>query len=108
MGVSLVHVREELDSAARPDRAALLAGVRAAVAAHLREDPALGWLADDDPLAELGLDSVVVIAVVARLERRYGIALSDDSVFAATTLRELTDVVERAVRDTSDRRGEGR
>ncbi|WP_018501301.1 acyl carrier protein [Parafrankia discariae] len=44
-----------------------------------------------------GADSVKVLRMIARIERAYDIELDDEDVFTVTTVREVTDVVERAL-----------
>nr|AET51854.1 acyl carrier protein [Marinactinospora thermotolerans] len=80
---------------AGPSWARLSEEIRAALARQMGSEPP-PVISDDDLLADLGVDSVVLIGAVSRLERRYGIALSDDSVFSATTFASLVDALRRA------------
>jgi aryl carrier-like protein len=62
--------------------------VRAAAAAEL--GLAAGDLADDRPLAELGLDSIMGLALRRRLERLTGTALSATTLWNHPTVAALT------------------
>jgi acyl carrier protein len=62
----------------------------------------LGLPADElSPDADLrsapGADSVKVLRVVARIERARDVELEDEDVFGASTIREVAEVVERAL-----------
>lgn len=74
------------------DRADVLTTVRGFVAEELAL-PA-GAIGDDVPLKELaGADSVKMLRVVARIERRYDTEFEDEDVFKVRTLNELVDLV---------------
>lgn len=40
-----------------------------------------------------------VLRIIARIERTYDIELEDEDVFAVSTLAELADVVDKALRE---------
>jgi acyl carrier protein len=74
------------------DRADILSTIRGFVA----EELALlaGDIGDDVLLKELaGADSVKMLRVVARIERRYDTEFEDEDVFKVRTLNELVDLV---------------
>ena len=48
-----------------------------------------------------GADSVKVLRVVARVERAHDVELEDEEVFGASTIREVAEVVRRAVTDAA-------
>jgi acyl carrier protein len=74
------------------DRADILTTIRGFVAEELAL-PA-GDIGDDVPLRELaGADSVRMLRVVARIERRYNTEFEDEDVFKVRTLNELADLV---------------
>jgi len=45
-----------------------------------------------------GVDSVKVLRVVARIERDYDVELSDEQVFAFTSVSDVADAVAEALR----------
>ena len=55
----------------------------------------------DTHLHELGLSSIKVLRILARLETLYEIELDDDAVFRAETLRDLACLVAAAPRRAS-------
>ncbi|MCC3313875.1 acyl carrier protein [Nocardia africana] len=54
---------------------------------------------DADLRGTAGVDSVRVLRIIARIERTYDIELEDEDVFAVSTLAELADVVDKALRE---------
>ncbi|CUU54529.1 acyl carrier protein [Parafrankia irregularis] len=52
---------------------------------------------DLDLRSVAGADSVKVLRMIARIERAFDIELDDETVFTVTTVREVTEVVERAL-----------
>jgi acyl carrier protein len=44
-----------------------------------------------------GADSVKVLRVIAKIERRYDVELEDEDIFGASSVRDVADVVARAV-----------
>jgi len=63
-----------------------------------------GFFADPEeirlemPLAELGLDSILVTALVTEIERHYEIALSPTMMFEIYTVRDLVDQIRDRIR----------
>lgn len=55
--------------------------IRAALTERIADPHSVGRLADDEPLATLGVDSLTLIALVADLQRRGGLIIDDDVVF---------------------------
>ncbi|MEO8548777.1 MAG: acyl carrier protein [Kofleriaceae bacterium] len=47
----------------------------------------------DTRIADLGVDSLKLLRLVAKLEKRFGIELEDDVIFEVETLRGLADVI---------------
>ncbi|QBJ98197.1 acyl carrier protein [Rhodococcus sp. ABRD24] len=76
----------------------ILALVRARLARRLGEDEALSWLSDTEPLAEAGVDSVLLIGVVSELEQELGVALGDDAVLEAASIGSLAAVLSQGER----------
>jgi acyl carrier protein len=56
---------------------------------------------DTDLRAVEGADSVKVLRVVARIERAHDVELEDEEVFGASTVREVAEVVSRALSETA-------
>jgi acyl carrier protein len=56
---------------------------------------------DADLRAVEGADSVKVLRVVARIERAHDVELEDEEVFGASTVREVAEVVSRALSETA-------
>ncbi|MFI6024812.1 acyl carrier protein [Amycolatopsis magusensis] len=53
--------------------------------------------AAEDLLADFGIDSLVLIELFIRLERRYAVSISEDNITAVTSLRSVYEIVaERA------------
>lgn len=50
----------------------------------------------DTPFAEIGYDSLAMLETISRLEREYGVSLSDDDVHEAKTPRLLLQLVNAA------------
>ncbi|MDT3443237.1 MULTISPECIES: acyl carrier protein [unclassified Pseudofrankia] len=48
-----------------------------------------------------GADSVKVLRVIARVERARDVELEDEDVFGASTIREVAEVVQRALTETA-------
>lgn len=69
--------------------------LRTILARELKRAPET--LAPEANLAELGLSSVKVLRAVAEVERRFGIELPDERVFACATLADLVRVVQERV-----------
>jgi amino acid adenylation domain-containing protein/thioester reductase-like protein len=79
------------------------AAIRKAVARALRCDPAT--LAEDRPLAELGLDSVMAMEVAAALAGRLPVALGAAAVTGAATIASLSARVAGGPVDGPERCG---
>jgi acyl carrier protein len=78
-------------SAAAGDAPALL---RAGLAERLGESD-LGWLDATAPLAGQGIDSLDLIAVLARLQRQAGLSLPEDfGIDAETTLDSVAAALQ--------------
>ncbi len=77
------------------------ADARALLQEHLAQrmgEPDLGWLDPAAPLAGQGVDSLDLIAVLARIQRQGGLGLPEDfAIDAETTL----DAVAAALRPTA-------
>jgi acyl carrier protein len=74
------------------DRSDIRTTIRGYVADEL-DIPAAG-IGDDVPLKELaGADSIKMLRVVARIERRFDTEFEDEDVFKVRTLNELVDLV---------------
>jgi acyl carrier protein len=67
------------------------ASIRALMGSELGIDPEL--LKPDTRLTELGVSSVKVLRLVAKIERMYEIELSDDVIFRADSLRDLAILI---------------
>jgi acyl carrier protein len=52
---------------------------------------------DADLRAVEGADSVKVLRVIARIERSHDVELEDEEVFGASTIREVAEVLTRAL-----------
>ncbi len=72
--------------------------VRAKLAHRLREEPGLPWLADTEPLALAGIDSVVLITVVGELEQELGVLLPDNAVLESASIESLAAALIRGER----------
>ncbi|GAA5069266.1 acyl carrier protein [Thermocatellispora tengchongensis] len=46
-----------------------------------------------------GVDSVRVLRMIAKVERRYDVELEDEDVFGATTIAQVAAVVDKALRE---------
>jgi minimal PKS acyl carrier protein len=57
----------------------------------------------DTPFDELGYDSLAVLQTTGRIERDYGIQLSDDTVAEASTPRLLLEFINEALAPTAAR-----
>lgn len=53
---------------------------------------------DDVPFADLGYDSLAVLEMVGRVERTYGIPLTDDAVSAMPTPGKAVDFINAQMR----------
>ncbi len=53
-------------------------------------------LASDEVLANLGLSSMRMIRLVAKLEKAHGVELDDEAVFGVETLHDLAELILRA------------
>ncbi|SNQ51481.1 Phosphopantetheine-binding protein [Frankia canadensis] len=53
--------------------------------------------ADADLRTVQGADSVKVLRVIARIERARDVELEDEAVFGASTIREVAEVLHRAL-----------
>ncbi|GHJ29768.1 MULTISPECIES: acyl carrier protein [Streptomyces] len=73
----------------------LLALVRSKLAHQLQEEASLPWLADTDPLAPAGVDSVLLITVVGELEQELGVTLPDDAVLESASISSLATALDR-------------
>jgi act minimal PKS acyl carrier protein len=51
----------------------------------------------DVPFLDVGYDSLALLETAARIEREYGISLSDDTVVTATTPRVLLRIVNQTL-----------
>ena len=69
-----------------------------AIAAEETGIPVEELTADLDLRKVEGIDSVKVLRVVARIERDYDVELSDEQVFAFTTVSDVADAVLAALR----------
>ncbi len=58
----------------------------------------LDGLTLDSQLAELALDSVVVLEVVSHVEQTLGIRLEDEDLARLSTMRDLSNLVRKARR----------
>jgi len=70
--------------------------IGAAVAAVVSEELNIlaGDLNPDTNLRELqGVESIKVLRIVTKLERKYGVELEDETVFRVKTIRELADAI---------------
>ncbi|MGC7101684.1 acyl carrier protein [Amycolatopsis lurida] len=47
----------------------------------------------EDILDEFGIDSLVLIELFIRLERRFGVSISEDNITAVTSLRSVYEIV---------------
>jgi acyl carrier protein len=56
---------------------------------------------DTDLRAVEGADSVKVLRVIARIERAHDVELEDEEVFGAATVREVAEVLHRALSETA-------
>ena len=52
---------------------------------------------DDTPLAEYGLDSLARIRLAGLVEDRFAIVITDSDAHAATSMRQLVDLIVRKV-----------
>jgi acyl carrier protein len=59
--------------------------------------PAAGLAPDTDLRAIEGIDSVKVLRMIARIERKYDVELSDEDVFALTTIDGTAAAVTAAL-----------
>ena len=53
----------------------------------------VGEVTPDTRIADLGVDSLKLLRLIAKLEKRFGIELEDDVIFEVDTLRGLADVI---------------
>jgi 6-methylsalicylic acid synthase len=74
----------------------ILMDVREQVAAELNLDPADVEL--KRPLVELGVDSVMTVALRVRLQRRYGLDLPPTILWARPTVAALSEHVTEGLR----------
>ncbi|WP_067562461.1 acyl carrier protein [Nocardia acidivorans] len=58
-------------------------------------------LPDADLRGMAGVDSVRVLRMIARIERRYDIELDDQDVFGTSTLAEVAAVVDKMLREAA-------
>ncbi|WP_330181237.1 acyl carrier protein [Nocardia sp. NBC_01503] len=58
-------------------------------------------LPDADLRGMAGVDSVRVLRMIARIERRYDIELEDQDVFGTSTLAEVAGVVDKMLREAA-------
>jgi len=66
------------------------------LATELKIDPS--EIARTDVLKDLpGADSIKLLRVVSKLERRWDVEFDDESIFAASTVDELTVLVQKYV-----------
>ncbi len=56
----------------------------------------------ETPLAELGMDSIMVTALVTRLEERHEIELSPMIMFEVRTVGDFVDAVEQAMSEAKE------
>lgn len=54
-------------------------------------------LALDSDIADLGIESVTLLELVAALEDRHGIEIPDDELTTLSSLRDVVDLTERHV-----------
>ena len=52
---------------------------------------------DDTPFADLGIDSMMAIEIVADIEKNYEITISEDELTELTTLKAVYDKVQEKV-----------
>jgi acyl carrier protein len=72
-----------------------LSAIEASICALLRAelgDPG-ATLAPETRVADLGVSSIKILRVVAKLEKQYEIELDDDVIFDTETLRDLATVI---------------
>ncbi|MBH0780857.1 acyl carrier protein [Nocardia bovistercoris] len=77
---------------------AISAMLRTRLARRLGEEDALSWLSDTEPLAEAGVDSILIIGIVGELEQQLGVTLGDDAVLEAATIGSLAAALSRGER----------
>ncbi|WP_261560581.1 acyl carrier protein [Frankia tisae] len=56
---------------------------------------------DADLRSVQGADSVKVLRVIARIERARDVELEDEEVFGASTVREVAEVLQRALTESA-------
>ncbi|SDD10729.1 acyl carrier protein [Actinokineospora iranica] len=61
--------------------------------------PAADLTPDTDLRAVEGVDSVKVLRMIAKIERRYDIELEDEDVFGVATVGEVAVVVDKTLRE---------
>jgi acyl transferase domain-containing protein/acyl carrier protein len=84
--------RQKIDSAAPEDREGVIAqAVREVVGSVLRVKP--DSLRDDQPLTDLGLDSLMGVEIENSLEAAMGVALPPTSLMRARTIGQIATVI---------------
>ncbi len=84
--------RNRIDAAAPADKAAVISqAVREAVGSVLRVKP--DSLRDDQPLTDLGLDSLMGVEIETSLEAAVGIALPPTSLMRARTIGQIATLI---------------
>jgi acyl carrier protein len=66
----------------------------------------LSALADEQQLAELGLDSVDMVSLIMQLERHFKIRLGHEELAGATLVGQLLDLVEKKANEPKDAEGQ--
>lgn len=61
-----------------------------------------GLAADDDLVAELGLDSLAGLRLLAAVEKHYGVRFPDQELGRLRTIRQLLDAIESAPREEGE------
>ncbi|MDX2080082.1 MAG: SDR family NAD(P)-dependent oxidoreductase [Terrimicrobiaceae bacterium] len=85
--------RERIQSAPAEERPALIAAaVREIVASVLRLKP--DALRDDQPLTDLGLDSLMGVEIETSMERVMGVALPPTSLMRARTIGQIAELID--------------
>src|SRR5436309_15499732 len=86
--------RARIDAAAPAEKPAVISqAVREVVGSVLRVKP--DSLRDDQPLTDLGLDSLMGVEIENSLEATIGVALPPTSLMRARTIRHIASLVAR-------------
>lgn len=71
--------------------------VKAIVASHLQMDPAV--IEIDDSFDRLGIDLFDLSTIVSRIEKEFGVIISEEQEDALVTLRDIKQLVEKLLQD---------